>query len=414
LTTTPHPGLPARAFVALVASMMAIGALGTDIMLPALPEMAASLHVTVANQQQWIIAAYMAGHGSTQLVFGPLSDRYGRKPVLVIGISLFVITSLLVAASSSFMMLLAARCAQGMSSASTRVLVSSVVRDNYSGRQMARVMSLAFVIFLGVPILAPTIGQLITSFIGPWQMIFILLAAYGAVVVVLVALKLPESLDPANRRAISPASIFGAFRIVLEDRYSLGYTLATTGLFGALLGFINSSQEIFATALHAPARFTLVFALAASGMGLGSLLNARIVERLGSRLVSHTALLCFIAVTAAHLGYALIWPETVVSFAIFQTLTMTCFSLCASNFGAMAMERMGHVAGSAASVQGFISTMLGGALIGLLIGQQFDGTVVPVVAGFLVVGFAALLIVLWTEQGQLFQARNADQAPAEA
>jgi DHA1 family bicyclomycin/chloramphenicol resistance-like MFS transporter len=240
-----------------------------------------------------------------------------------------------------------------------------------------------------------------------WQMIFILLAAYGAIVTVVVWLKLPETLDPDNRRAISPSVIFSAFSIVLRDRYSLGYTLASTGLFGALLGFINSSQQIFAEALHAPDRFTLVFAIASAGMGLGAFANSRIVERLGSRLVSHSALLAFIAVTATHLAYAMICRETVLSFAIFQTLTMTCFALSASNFSAMAMERMGHVAGSAASVQGFISTMLGGAVIGLLIGQQFNGTVVPVVAGFVVVGVAALLIVLWTEQGRLFQARNA-------
>ena len=403
----PHPGLSGRAFVAIVASLMAVGALGTDIMLPAMPAIARGLHVTVENQQQWIVASYMAGHGSTQLLFGPLSDRYGRKPVLLAGLVAFVLTSLLVAASTTFTMLLIARAAQGMSSATTRVLVSSIVRDNYAGRKMARVMSLAFMIFLGVPILAPSIGQAIMAVFSAWQMIFILLAAYGAIVTVVVWLKLPETLDPDNRRAISPSVIFSAFSIVLRDRYSLGYTLASTGLFGALLGFINSSQQIFAEALHAPDRFTLVFAIASAGMGLGAFANSRIVERLGSRLVSHSALLAFIAVTATHLAYAMIWRETVLSFAIFQTLTMTCFALSASNFSAMAMERMGHVAGSAASVQGFISTMLGGAVIGLLIGQQFNGTVVPVVAGFVVVGVAALLIVLWTEQGRLFQARNA-------
>ncbi len=385
---------------------MAISALGTDIMLPALPAMASSLHVTVDNQQQWIIASYVAGLGSTQLIFGPLSDRYGRKPVLLVGLVMFVLTSLLVAASTSFMMVLLARCAQGMSSATSRVLVSSIVRDNYSGRQMARVMSLAFIIFLGVPILAPSIGQVITSAFGPWQMIFLLLAAFGALLALVVWLKLPETLDPANRRAISPSVILSAFSMVLRDRYSLGYTLAAAGLFGALLGFINSSQEIFSRALHAPDRFTLVFALASAGMGVGAFLNSRVVERLGSRLVSHSALLAFIAVTATHLTYAILWRETVVSFAMFQTLTMTMFSLCASNFGAMAMERMGHIAGSAASVQGFISTFLGGAVIGLLIGQQFDGTVVPVVAGFLVVGLAALLIILWAEQGRLFHAQH--------
>ncbi len=402
----PHPGLSMRAFVGMMAALMAIGALGTDIMLPALPAMARTFNVKAENHQQWIIAAYMAGHASTQLIYGPLADRYGRKPILLVGILLFVLTSLVVAAAPNFTVLLLARMAQGMATASTRVLVSSIVRDNYVGRHMARVMSMTFIVFLGVPILAPSIGDLILHFVGPWQMIFVLLAVYGALVAIWVWFKLPETLALEDRRQMSVASITAAFALVLRDRYSLGYTLALTGLFGALIGFINSSQQIFADALHAPERFTLVFALAASGMGLGSYFNARIVERLGSRLVSHTALLCFIAVTAAHLLYVTLYTESVTSFTVFQTITMTCFALSTSNFGAMAMERVGHIAGSAASVQGFISTLGGGVLIGLLISQQFNGSVFPIVAGFLIVGIAALAIVLWTEEGHLFRPRN--------
>ena len=403
----PHSGLSPRAFVGMMASLMAVGALGTDIMLPALPTIAKAMHVTVENQQQWIVASYVLGMGSTQLIFGPLADHFGRKPVLLFGLILYVLTSFAVVFAPSFGILLAARVMQGMASAAPRVLVSSIVRDCYAGRQMARVMSLAFMVFLSVPIIAPSIGELILHVFGAWQMVFILLALYSILVTFWVWRKMPETLAPADRRSLRISSILGGFAIVLRNRTSLGYTLALTALFGALMGFIDSSQQIFAEALHAPHQFTLVFAVAAAGMGVGAYFNSRIVERFGSRLVSHSALLGFIMVTGAHLFYATMFRETLLSFAIFQTLTMICFALSSSNFGAMAMEEMGHVAGSAASVQGFMVSLVGGGLIGLLIGQQFDGTVVPIVKGFLVFGILVLLSVLWTERGKLFQARNA-------
>jgi DHA1 family bicyclomycin/chloramphenicol resistance-like MFS transporter len=407
---SPHPGIGFREFVAFVAALMAINALGIDSMLPALPAIASSLGIEVENQRQWIISAFVFGFGSAQLVYGPLADRFGRKPVLIISISLFVLTSIVAAFANSFATLIAARFLQGVASASSRVISTSIVRDCYSGRRMAKVMSIAFMIFLGVPILAPTIGQLILL-VAPWQWIFFFLAAFGACVVLWAAARLPETLHPEDRRAIAPREIIAAARIVLTNPTSLGYTIATTVLFGSMLGFINSSQQIFADTFHAPHLFTTIFAIAAGSMGVASFLNSRIVERLGTRRVSHAALLGFIAICTLHLLLVMNGVETIWTFAFFQSITMACFALAASNFGAMAMEPVGHIAGTASSIQGFISS-IGGASIGMAIGQSFDGTTAPVVAGFLVVGIVALVAVLVTERGRLFQAHHAPPADA--
>lgn len=400
-----HSGLGFREFVALIAALMALNALGIDSMLPALPAMSKSLGMTLDNQRQWIISAFMFGFGTAQLFYGPVADRFGRRPVLIVSLSLFVITSLIAAFADSFQTMIAARLLQGIGAASSRVLTVSIVRDCYSGRKMARVMSLALIVFLLVPILAPSIGQLILL-VAPWPWIFIALSGYAAVVVLWAALRLPETLHPEYRTPISPGTLAAAVREVLSNRYSLGYTLASTLLFGGLIGFINSVQQIFADVFHEMSLFTVVFALCASVMGAASFLNSRIVERLGTRLVSHAALIGFIAVSGIHLAIAASGHETIWSFGLLQAITMGCFGLAASNFGSMAMEPLGRIAGTASSIQGSISS-LGGALVGVIIGQSFDGTTVPVAQGYFVLGVLAMIVVLVTEEGRLFRPQHA-------
>ena len=399
-----HPEIGFREFVALIASLMAINALGIDSMLPALPAIGLALGVAGENQRQWIISAYVFGFGAAQLVYGPLSDRYGRKPILLVSMGLFAAMSLIAAFADSFAAMIVARLLQGIAAASSRVLTVSIVRDCYSGRQMARVMSLSFIVFLAVPILAPSIGQLIILF-APWQGIFLFLAAFGGCVVLWALIRLPETLHPDDRRLVSPRAMLSAVKLVLGNRYSLGYTLASTCLFGSLLGFISSVQQIFADIFHAPRLFPGAFACMASMMGIAAFANSRIVERLGSRRVSHAALLGFIAVSAVHVAVATSGQETIWTFGILQALAMGCFGLAGSNFGAMSMEPLGHIAGTGASIQGFITTV-GGALFAVVIGQSFDGTTVPVTTGFLTLGLLALVLVLVTERGRLFRPHN--------
>ncbi len=398
-------GLRFGLFVSLIAALMAVTPLGIDSMLPALPHIGRSLGVLTENHQQWVVAIYVFGFGAAQIVYGPLADRFGRKAILVPSLLLFAMLSIVAGLATSFEGLLAARLLEGIAGASGRVLTISVVRDCYSGRQMARVMSTSFMVFLIVPVLAPSIGQLI-MLVGSWRLIFFFLAAFALVVAAVAGLLLRETLHPEDRRELSVRSVGEGVRQTLTDRSALGYMLASTLTFGALMGFINSVQQIFQDIFHAPQRFPLVFAGVGMSMAIAAFVNARIVERLGTRRVSHAALLGMIAVSAVHSLFAASGHETMLGFALLQFATMFCFGLIGSNFNSMAMENVGAIAGTASSVQGFLSTC-GGVLLGLVIGQSFDGTILPLALGFLLLGLAALVVVLITERGRLFRAHHA-------
>lgn len=397
----PVGGISLVEFVVLMAALQALGALGIDAMLPNLPAIGEALGVVDENRRQLIITAYLLGLGGSQLIYGPLSDRFGRRPVLLVGLLLYVGFSLLAAFAPTFELLLAARVLQGVGAAATRSIPVSVVRDRYAGREMARVMSLTSLVFMAAPIVAPSLGQLVLMY-ASWPWIFALLAAFGLLSMLWALLRLPETLHAEDRLPIQPARIARAFATAARNRTALCYILGQTFLFGGLLGFINSAQQVFAEALGAGDRFPLVFAICASFIAVASLLNARLVMRLGMRRLSHAALLAYVALAAIHLLIAVTGHETLVIFAAFQALTMFCFGLTSGNFGAMAMEPMGHIAGVASSFQGFVS-MVGASLIGFVVGQAFNGTVVPMQAGYLLCGLFALAAVLVAERGRLFR-----------
>lgn len=400
-TASPHPGMGFRQFVAMIAAIMAVNALAVDTMLPALPQIGDSIGIPTENARQWVVTAYLLGFGVAQIVYGPLADHFGRKPVLLGGLAAYVVFSLTAGLSISFEMMLIARALQGVAAASSRVLVISIVRDCYSGRKMARVMSLAFIVFLAVPILAPSIGQIV-MLVLPWRAIFFGLALFGAVVFVWAALRLPETMHMEDRVPTSIASIAHAFKLTLSSRVAVGYMLGQTLMYGALVGFINSAQQVFVDVFDAGRWFTTIFAFAAMFMAFSSLLNARIVGRFGTRVISHTALIGYILVSVVHATIAITGHETLWIFAPLQACMMFCFGLVGPNFGSMAMEPLGHVAGTASSVQGFVSTVVG-ALVGFYVGQHFDGTVVPLELGFTLCSCLALVVVLITEKGKLFQ-----------
>jgi DHA1 family bicyclomycin/chloramphenicol resistance-like MFS transporter len=400
LPPSPHPGMGFKEFVALIAAMMAVNALAIDAMLPALPAIGKALHIATDNERQWIVTSYLLGFGAAQLIYGTLADRFGRRPVLLTGLAIYVVCSLLAAFSTSFEMMMIARALQGLGSAASRVLAVSIVRDCYSGRPMARVMSLSFIVFLAVPIIAPTIGQAIVLF-APWQVIFIGFAAFAVAVMTWIWFRLPETMHPDDRRPLSVRTILGAFGTILTTRISIGYTLAMTIMLGGLFGFINSAQQVFVDVFHAQRYFTAIFALIAFFIAAASLTNARLVGRYGTRRMSHAALSGYVVVAIIHAIVALTGHESIVTFSALQSVQMFCFGLVVSNFGAMAMDPLGHLAGTAASVQGFLTTF-GGAIFGFMVGQQFDGTDIPLVLGFAGFGIGGFIIVLITERGRLF------------
>lgn len=400
----PHAGLHPREFVAFVAAIMAVNALGTDLMLPALPAIGRELGVAEPNHRQWVVTAYLFGFGLGQLAYGPLADRFGRRPVLLWTLAGFVGASVFAAGAATFAALLGARVLQGLMSASTRVLAVAIVRDSYSGRRMARTMSAAQMVFFLVPILAPTLGQGLLE-LGPWRFIFYALAAFAAAVLAWAGLRLPETLPPERRSPLSFAALGAAYRLTLTNRFSIGYALAASLTFGGIIAFVSSAQQVFADVFGQGERFTLLFAMCALAMGFASFANSRLVERLGTRVISQSGLVALVALSLGHIAVAEAGLETLGSFMFFQALSMTCIGLCGANFGAMAMEPVGHVAGTASSVQGFV-TGLGAVGVGSLIGQAFDGTTLPLALGYLGIGLGGLLIVLAVEGGRLFRART--------
>jgi len=408
-STTKSP-MHRHEFVAFVAALMAVNALGVDLMLPALADIGHQLGVATANHRQWIITVYMLGFGTGQLVYGPLADRYGRRPILLVTLAGFVCASIFAASSQTFAALLGARMLQGLMSASTRVLAVAIVRDQFTGRQMARTLSVAQMIFFLVPILAPTLGQGLLAF-GPWRFIFYALAGFAAFVLAWSAARLPESLPVERRSALSFANIGAAYRLTLTDRFSLGYAVAAAITFGGIIAFVSSAQQIFVDEFGAGERFTLLFAACAFSMGCASFANSRLVERLGTRLISQSAVLALITLSVLHLMVIGVGQETLWTYMVFQALSMTCIGLCGSNFGAMAMEPVGHIAGTASSIQGFIGSV-GAVIVGSLIGQSYNGTTTPLALGYLAIGVAVLGVVLWTEGGRLFQARHQRVEPA--
>jgi DHA1 family bicyclomycin/chloramphenicol resistance-like MFS transporter len=393
-------GLPGtRETVAMLAGLMALNAFAIDAMIPALPAIGEELGVADENRRQLVVIAYFFGFGSTQLIWGPLADRFGRKPVLAAGILLYTVFALLCGIAGSFALLIASRIAMGASAAVTRVLVVAMARDLYDGEEMARIMSLVFMVFMVVPVVAPSVGQLILL-VAPWRWIFLVLAAYGLVMLLWSSLRLPETLHPEFRRSLSWRSIFDASRQALSDRLSLGYTLALTSVFGSLTGYIASIQQIVADAFGRPEAIGLIFAVVAAPMALASWGNSRIVERFGLRHVGHLGLIAFVVVALIHVTVALTGLERLWLFALLQAMTMVAFAFTTSNLNAVAMQNMAPIAGTASSVQGVIAT-IGGASIGLGIGQAFDGTPLPYLISVAVCGIVALALTLITERGRL-------------
>jgi DHA1 family bicyclomycin/chloramphenicol resistance-like MFS transporter len=396
-------------FVVLAAAMMSTQAIAIDAMLPAFPVIVQALHIANENHVQWIVTAYMAGLGCGQLFWGLISDRFGRRRILLGGLSLYVVAALLCGLAGNFHALLAWRFVHGLAAASV-VVARSVIRDLYSGRNMARVMSLTFMVFLTVPIIAPSLGQLIL-WVASWRSIFIVCGAFTAVVWVWVALRLPETLHPEYRLTLDGSHIAKAFKLVVQNRSSLFYTLAMSVMFGGIMAYVAMVQQIFGEVFHRASLMPTMFALCATTMGVAAYLNSRIVERLGMRRISHAALLLYIGINSLHSIIALLGWDQLWMFVAFQSATMACFALSISNFGAMAMEPVAAVAGIGASLQGFTSTLLG-ALVGALIGRQFNGTMVPLAVGSLGCGLASLLFVLLAEKGRLFRGHHGAALPA--
>ncbi|MBB6426234.1 multidrug effflux MFS transporter [Sphingopyxis sp. JAI128] len=397
---SPQRSLPGdREMVFMMAMVMALNALAIDAMLPALPAIGGALGVGTPNDRQYVISTYLLGTALGALLYGPLADRFGRKGVLVPALIAYVCFAIGCGLATSFSMLLALRFGHGMVSAALGVIVVAVIRDLFAGDAMAKRLSLIFLVFMIVPIIAPTIGAGVAAIAG-WRWIFLVLAVMG-VVMLLWLRRLPETLDPADIRPLDWRTMVAGWATVTRHRRAAGYMVASGVMQGALFGYLNSSEQIIAEVFDAQTLFPLIFACVAIGIAIANFSNSRIVERFGARRVSQTAVFAFMATSIAQIVAALSGAETLAMFTVLMMVNVGLIGFIGSNFGSIAMEDFGHMAGVASSYQSFAKTLLAAAA-GALIGQLYDGSTVPLAYAFLGCATIGLLLVLWAERGKLF------------
>lgn len=391
-------------FVALIALMMGVTAYSIDNLLPAFDVIRADFAIEDANDLQLLVYGYMIAFAVAQLAYGPLADMFGRRPVLLAGLLIFALGSALALVAPSFSVLMAARIVQGVGSAAARVLAVTIVRDRFAGREMARVMSLTMMVFLIVPIVAPAIGAVLVTF-GSWRLVFWSMLGLAIVLAVWFALRMPETLHPEFRLPFSAARIAAATRLTVTTRVTLGYSMGVGLMTGCVLAYVGSAQQILETTVyHLGPAFSFYFALVAVLMAIASFTNSMLVRRFGMRRLSHTGVCGFVAAAAFQLAAAMFFggAPPLGLFIALVGASLFLFALIVPNFNAMAMEPLGSVAGTASSLIGAFTTLVG-ALCGLAVGQSFDGTVIPLAVGFLILGGLTFLVVLWTERGKLFR-----------
>lgn len=391
---TPALKISFLEFVILSAFLTALTALSIDIMLPALPDIAEHFALQNPNDRQLVVISYFLGFAVGQFFWGPISDRFGRIPVLAIGLGLFSIGAIGAIWAPDYNALLLSRVLQGVGGAASRVTVTAIVRDQFEGARMARVMSFIMTVFILVPVLAPLIGQGLL-YIGNWQLHFIFILIAGATLLIWATLRMPET-RPAQLRMGNWSAVWSAFGQFLSNRMAVTYTLATGMIFGCLCTFIVNAQQIIGELYEFGDAFALVFGSVALAMAAASFTNARIVVRRGMRRVCHSALVAFVVVSGLlFLTTLFVHPPALVFLGCLACLFFL-FSMITPNLNAIALEPMGAIAGLASSMVGFITTLLA-AFLGWQFGAAYDGTLVPFSLSFFSLSIACLLLIYSVE-----------------
>jgi DHA1 family bicyclomycin/chloramphenicol resistance-like MFS transporter len=387
-------------FVTLMALLISLVALSIDAMLPALPEIGRDLGVQRSNDNQLIISVLFLGLAAGQMIYGPLSDSTGRKPAIYLGLILFILGCLLSIFATSFSAMLAGRFLQGIGAGGPRIVIVALVRDCYEGRAMARIMSFVMAVFILVPALAPALGQAILL-VAHWRAIFVSFLVLAVTAFAWLALRQPETLTPDRRK---PFSLRGIGRAVVEtcvNRIAFGYTIASGLIFGAFIGYLISAQQIFQELYGLGRLFPIYFAVLALSIGSASYVNARLVMRFGMRFLSDRSLLvlCGLSVASFVAAAATSGQPPLWALMTYLMIAFFCIGILFGNFNSLAMQSVGHIAGVAAAVVGSLTTFISLAL-GTAIGQAYNGTVLPLVGGFALLGLGALGAMRWAEAGR--------------
>ncbi len=382
-------------FIIILSLMMALTALSIDAMLPALGVISSELHVVKPNDRQLIVTLIFFGQAVGQLFFGPLSDKTGRKPAIAGGYGLFIVGSLVSYFSVSFPMMLAGRALQGFGISAPRAVSLALVRDQLEGRRMARVMSFVSTVFILVPMIAPSIGQGIIALAG-WRSIFAFFILFALVSFSWFALRVPETLALEKRKPFSVRHIVNSVLEIVKIRTALGYTITIGLVQGVFLGYLNSSQQIFQEQYALGERFPLFFAIISLSLGSASLLNSKLVMNFGMLDLVRWSLntlvgmaFVFIGVAFAFNGLPPLWLLMAYLMASFF-----CIGILFGNINALAMQPLGHLAGIGAAIIGSLSTLLS-TLLGMVIGQSYNGTILPFMVGMVVLSSSAFFVNRW-------------------
>lgn len=390
-------------FVAMMAGLQMLQSLAVDVMLPALGRIATDLGETDPNSRQLIIGVFLIFSGLGTLVPGALADRFGRRPVILVALCAYALSSVACALASSFDLLLVARALMGLFSSAMMVMPMTILRDRYEGDKMARTQSLVAMVFMVMPMMAPMIGQTVLLFAN-WRWIFGIMGSVSALVYIWAIMRLPETLKPENRQSVQVGAVARNMVRAFTVRESFGYFLGAAFVQGALFGYLNSAQQLVGEHFAMGVWFPVVFGAMALIMASTNFINSRIVEKFGARRVSHAAMLVYLLNGVIHLILAL-RGEGFWTFAVLMTVSMCMMSFIGANFQAIALQPFARTAGAAASVMSFVRMVLG-SILGALIGQAYDGSARPIMVAMVMCGLVCLGLVLYSEKGRLFRRLN--------
>ena len=381
-----------KEFIIVMASLMSLVALSIDALLPALNNIGLSIGITNSKDNQLLITMIFLGLGFGQLISGPLSDSFGRKPIIYCGFLVFAFASFICVFATSVEMMVFGRILQGIGLSAPRTISIAMVRDRFSGNHMARIMSFVVVIFILVPVVAPAIGKIMLDLYG-WKFIFYSQLLFGLFVMIWVYFRQPETLIKENRKKITSSLFIDGIKEFLKHKYAVVFTIFSGFVTGSFMVYLSSSQQIFQEQYALVEEFPFIFAGLAIGVGLATFLNGTLVMKLGMfKLVSiFTVVFTIIPLIYILLYYGEPNPSSTILITFF-VLEFFSLGFLFGNTRALAMEPIGHIAGIGAAINGFVSTVMA-VPIATFIGSFINLTALPLFIGFFICGAIAILLI---------------------
>ena len=379
-------------FIALMASLMSIVALSIDALLPALPEIGNYLSVTNPNDNQLLITMIFLGLGFGQLIFGPLSDSFGRKPIVFIGFIVFIIATIICVTTKSFEMMILGRVLQGIGLSSPRSLTLSMIRDSYSGDYMAKVISIVVMFFILVPVIAPALGQFLLNLFN-WESIFYMNLIFGILIMLWFWKRQPETLAIENRIKFSSHLFIDGTKEFFKYKDAIAFTLVSGFITGSIMVYLSTSQQIFQEQYKLADMFPYIFASLAISVGLATYFNSRFVVKYGMFRIAYIASIAYATISILYV--ILFWSgenPSIIVLLTFFALQFFAVGFMFGNLRALAMQPLGHIAGIGAAINGFISTVMA-VPIANYIGSFVSTSVLPLFIGFSIFGVLSFLII---------------------